>query len=191
MFKKVVLIALIFFLSSCSNNQDYKFNGSDMTSYDLDSSFELTSHEGEIKTVGDFQGHVVALFFGFTHCPDVCPTSMQELKIIKKNLGQKGKDFHVLFVTLDPERDSQDLLKQYVPSFDKSFIGLTGSKDQIAKIAQQYKIFHKKVGDGKSYTIDHSSAIYLLDKDGMIKVRYPYGSSIEGMMKDIKYLISV
>jgi protein SCO1/2 len=82
---------------------------------------------------------------------------MQELKIIKKNLGQKGEDFQVLFVTLDPERDTQDLLKQYVPSFDKSFIGLTGSKDQIAKIAQQYKIFHKKVGDGKSYTIDHSS----------------------------------
>ena len=111
--------------------------------------------------------------------------------IIKKNLGQQGKDFQVLFVTLDPERDSQSLLKQYVPSFDASFIGLTGTKDQIKKIAQQYKIFHQKVGDGKSYTIDHSSAIYLLDKDGMIRVRYPYGSSVKGMIEDIKHLISV
>ena len=191
MFKKIIFITLFFLLSSCSNSKDYKFNGSDMTSYDLDSSFELTSHKGDIKTAGDFKGYVVALFFGFTHCPDVCPTSMQELKHIKKNLGQQGKDFQVLFVTLDPERDSQSLLKQYVPSFDKSFIGLTGTKDQIEKIAQQYKIFHQKVGDGKSYTIDHSSAIYLLDKDGMIRVRYPYGSSIEGMIDDIKHLISV
>tara|TARA_Y100000022_G_scaffold200726_1_gene217876 strand:- start:34560 stop:35135 length:576 start_codon:yes stop_codon:yes gene_type:complete len=191
MFKKILFITLVYFLSGCLNNQDYKFSGSNMSSYDLDSSFELTSHEGEIKTVDDFQGYVVALFFGFTHCPDVCPTSMQELKLIKKNLGQKGKDFQVLFVTLDPERDSQSLLKQYVPSFDSSFIGLTGTKAQIEKIAQQYKIFHKKVGDDESYTIDHSSAIYLLDKKGMIRVRFPYGSSIDGMMNDIKYLISV
>ena len=191
MFKKIVFISLFFLLSSCSNSQDYKFNGSDMTSYDLNPSFELTSHRGDLKTVGDFKGYVVALFFGFTHCPDVCPTSMQELKLIKKNLGQQGKDFQVLFVTLDPERDSQSLLKQYVPSFDASFIGLTGTKDQIEKIAQQYKIFHQKVGDGKSYTIDHSSAIYLLDKDGMIRVRYPYGSSVKGMIDDIKHLISV
>jgi protein SCO1/2 len=161
-----------------------------MSSYDLDASFELKSHEGEIKTVNDFQGYVVALFFGFTHCPDVCPTSMQELKLIKKKLGQEGKDFQVLFVTLDPERDNQSLLKQYVPSFDESFIGLTGTKDEIAKIAQQYKIFHKKVGDGKSYTIDHSSAIYLLDKEGMIRVRHPYGSSVDGIMNDIKHLMS-
>ena len=190
MFKKIVFSSLFFLLSSCSNSQDYKFNGSDMTSYELDPSFELTSHKGDLKTVGDFKGYVVALFFGFTHCPDVCPTSMQELKLIKKNLGQQGKDFQVLFVTLDPERDSQSLLKQYVPSFDASFIGLTGTKDQIKKIAQQYKIFHQKVGDGKSYTIDHSSAIYLLDKDGMIRVRYPYGSSVKGMIEDIKHLIS-
>ena len=114
MFKKIVFSSLFFLLSSCSNSQDYKFNGSDMTSYDLDPSFELTSHKGDLKTVGDFKGYVVALFFGFTHCPDVCPTSMQELKLIKKNLGQQGKDFQVLFVTLDPERDSQSLLKQYV-----------------------------------------------------------------------------
>ena len=191
MFKKIIFITLFFLLSSCSNSKDYKFNGSDMTSYDLDSSFELTSHKGDTKTAGDFKGYVVALFFGFTHCPDVCPTSMQELKLIKKNLGQQGKDFQVLFVTLDPERDSQSLLKQYVPSFDASFIGLTGTKDQIKKIAQQYKIFHQKVGDGKSYTIDHSSAIYLLDKDGMIRVRYPYGSPVKGMIEDIKHLISV
>ena len=116
---------------------------------------------------------------------------MQELKLIKKKLGQEGKDFQVLFVTLDPERDNQSLLKQYVPSFDESFIGLTGTKDEIAKIAQQYKIFHKKVGDGKSYTIDHSSAIYLLDKEGIIRVRHPYGSSVDGIMNDIKHLMSI
>ena len=153
--------------------------------------FELLDHTGAVFNRQSLEGHWSFIFFGFTNCPDVCPTSMQELKLIKKNLGQQGKDFQVLFVTLDPERDSQSLLKQYVPSFDASFIGLTGTKDQIEKIAQQYKIFHQKVGDGKSYTIDHSSAIYLLDKDGMIRVRYPYGSSVKGMIEDIKHLISV
>jgi protein SCO1/2 len=191
MYKKIVFITFFVLIFGCSKNSDYKFTGSDMSKYNLVSSFELMSHNGEITTTDEFKGSVVALFFGFTHCPDICPTSMQELKLIKKNLGPLAENFQVLFITLDPERDNQNLLKQYVPSFDESFIGLTGTEDQITKIASQYKIFHKKVGEGQAYTIDHSSAIYVLDKNGLIKVRYPYGSDVKGMTKDIKYLISV
>ncbi len=191
MFKKVILIGLIFLISSCTSESNYSFYGSNISKANLDSSFELISHNGDVKKIDDFQGSVVAIFFGFTHCPDICPTSLQELKIINKNLANLSNQFQVLFVSLDPSRDKPELLKKYVPSFDKSFIGLTGSQDQIDKIASQYKIFHKKVGDEKNYTIDHSSGIYLLDKNGNIRVRYPYGSKIDGMVDDIKYLISI
>ena len=178
-------------LASCAKNAEFKFNGSDISNANLNSSFELLSHTGEIKKITDFKGSVVAIFFGFTHCPDICPTSMQELKFIKESLGMQSDKLQVIFITLDPERDNQSLLNSYVPSFDKSFIGLTGSQEDINRVASQYKIFHMKVGEGDSYTIDHSSGIYIIDKDGKIRVRHPYGSKVESIIEDIQHLISI
>ncbi|MDC0422920.1 SCO family protein [Methylophilaceae bacterium] len=151
----------------------------------------MTSHLGKSTKLKDFRGKVVAIFFGFTYCPDICPTTMYELKAIKDSLGDDGDKLQVIFVSLDPERDTIKLLENYVPSFDSSFIGLTGSADDIKKIASQYKIFYKKVGEGKNYTIDHSSAIYLIDKKGSIRVRHSYGSSQEMITRDIRSLISI
>jgi protein SCO1/2 len=116
---------------------------------------------------------------------------MQELKFIKESLGKQSDKLQVIFITLDPERDNQSLLNSYVPSFDKSFIGLTGSQEDINRVASQYKIFHMKVGEGDSYTIDHSSGIYIIDKDGKIRVRHPYGSKVESIIEDIQHLISI
>ena len=110
-----------------------KFNGSDMTSYNLDSSFELTSHKGDIKTAGDFKGYVVALFFGFTHCPDVCPTTMAILNETYSKLKDAEKDnLQIVLLTLDPERDSVEKLADYVPYFNQDFIGVTGNKHLIS-----------------------------------------------------------
>ena len=187
----LLFLALIFFLFSCSKGPDLKFNGSDITEARLNSSFELTSHLGKSTKIKDFEGKVVAIFFGFTYCPDICPTTMYELKAIKDSLGDDGDKLQVVFVSLDPERDTIKLMESYIPSFDSSFIGLTGSGDNIKKIASQYKIFYQKVGKGKNYTIDHSSAIYLIDKKGSIRVRHPYGSSQEMIISDIRSLISI
>jgi protein SCO1/2 len=191
MIKNIFFIIFSLILASCAKNAEFKFNGSDISNANLNSSFELLSHTGEIKKITDFKGSVVAIFFGFTHCPDICPTSMQELKFIKESLGKQSDKLQVIFITLDPERDNQSLLNSYVPSFDKSFIGLTGSQDDINRVASQYKIFHMKVGEGDSYTIDHSSGIYIIDKDGKIRVRHPYGSKVESIIEDIQHLISI
>ena len=191
MIKNIFFIIFSLILVSCAKNAEFKFNGSDISNANLNSSFELLSHTGEIKKITDFKGSVVAIFFGFTHCPDICPTSMQELKFIKESLGKQSDKLQVIFITLDPERDNQSLLNSYVPSFDKSFIGLTGSQEDINRVARQYKIFHMKVGEGDSYTIDHSSGIYIIDKDGKIRVRHPYGSKVESIIEDIQHLISI
>ncbi|MBT6392928.1 MAG: SCO family protein [Nitrosomonadales bacterium] len=191
MIKNIFFIIFSLILASCAKNAEFKFNGSDISNANLNSSFELLSHTGEIKKITDFKGSVVAIFFGFTHCPDICPTSMQELKFIKESLGKQSDKLQVIFITLDPERDNQSLLNSYVPSFDKSFIGLTGSQEDINRVASQYKIFHMKVGEGDSYTIDHSSGIYIIDKDGKIRVRHPYGSKVESIIEDIQHLISI
>ena len=191
MIKNIFFIIFSLILVSCAKNAEFKFNGSDISNANLNSSFELLSHTGEIKKITDFKGSVVAIFFGFTHCPDICPTSMPELKFIKESLGKQSDKLQVIFITLDPERDNQSLLNSYVPSFDKSFIGLTGSQEDINRVASQYKIFHMKVGEGDSYTIDHSSGIYIIDKDGKIRVRHPYGSKVESIIEDIQHLISI
>ena len=191
MIKNIFFIIFSLILVSCAKNAEFKFNGSDISNANLNSSFELLSHTGEIKKITDFKGSVVAIFFGFTHCPDICPTSMQELKFIKESLGKQSDKLQVIFITLDAERDNQSLLNSYVPSFDKSFIGLTGSQEDINRVASQYKIFHMKVGEGDSYTIDHSSGIYIIDKDGKIRVRHPYGSKVESIIEDIQHLISI
>jgi len=186
--KFFIILLLISTLLSCSDN-NLIFNGSNLTEAKLDSNFELTSHKGEKKTTKDFKGKVVAIFFGFASCPDICPTTMVELKNIKSQLGKNSNQLEVLFISLDPERDTQKLLGAFIPSFDPSFIGLTGTIENIKKITQQFKVYRKKVKQGDSYTIDHSSGIYLLDKNGKIRVRHPYGSKIKLIVEDIKKLI--
>jgi len=186
--KFFVILLLLATLMSCSDN-NLTFNGSDITKADLNSNFELISHTGEKRSLDDFKGKVIAIFFGFTNCPDICPTTMFELKKIKSELGKNSKELEVLFVSLDPERDTPELLSKYIPSFHSSFIGLTGSEADIIKITQQFKIYRKKVIQDNTYTIDHSSGLYLIDKDGKIRIRYPYGTENRLIIQDIEKLI--
>ena len=188
MHKFLFLIFTTILIVACADDEKIKFNGSDITNAKIKGSFILTDQNGKKRELTDFKGNVLAIFFGFANCPDICPTTLIELKEIDKRIN--NPKLQVLFVTLDPERDSEEVLKAYLASFNDKFIGLTGRIEEIEKVAQQYKIFRLKVGEGESYTIDHSSAIYLIDEQGRVRLRYPYGFEIDKIEEDIRKLIN-
>lgn len=190
---KYLFIALLMFaVAACKPaTQQNQFSATDITGAEFAQTLNLTDHTGKPRTLADFHGKVVALFFGYTHCPDVCPTTMADLKQAMKILGARADELQVLFVTLDPERDTQEALAQYVPSFDQRFIGLYGSKEEIAKAAADFKIFAAKVeNSGKSgYTIDHSAGLYIYDKTGKIRLYVAYGEKPAVIAADIEKLM--
>lgn len=190
---RYVLPALmIMLLSACQPAaQQNQFSATDISGAEFAQTLNLTDHTGKPRALADFKGKVVALFFGYTHCPDVCPTTMADLKQVAKLLGARGDELQVLFVTLDPERDTQEVLSQYVPSFDRRFIGLYGTKDEIEKVTDNFKIFASKVqNSGKSgYTIDHSAGVYLYDKTGKIRLYVAYGEKPDVIAADIEKLM--
>lgn len=190
--KKIALLCLIFIcLVSCQKIQDQSFVGTDISSAHMDTSFKLRDFNGRLRTLEDFRGKVVVLFFGFTHCPDICPTTMTDLKKTMNLLKEKASDIQVIFITLDPARDTEDVLKKFIPTFNSSFLGLTGSESEIDKVTTQFKIFYKKVNDGSKagYTIDHSAGLYVIDKNGSIKLHINNGEKPEDIASDLEKLI--
>ena len=194
--KRLLLMGLFVLLSACgqsSNQSDAKngFVGTDITGADFSKPLALTDHAGKKHTMSDFAGKVVVLFFGYTHCPDVCPTTMADLKQAMKLLGDKSDQVQVLFVTVDPQRDTQEVLAQFVPSFDKRFIGLWGNEAETAAALSSFKIYASKVEDsGKSgYTIDHSAGTYVFDKQGKIRLYMEYGQKPADIASDLSKLL--
>ena len=183
---------LMFVLAACKPaDQQNQFAATDITGADFAQTLSLTDHTGKPRSLTDFTGKVVAIFFGYTHCPDVCPTTMADMKQTMKLLGAQADELQVLFVTLDPERDTQEVLAQYVPSFDKRFIGLFGTQEQTAKATADFKIFASRVeNSGRSgYTIDHSAGVYIYDKTGKIRLYVAYGEKPQVIAADIKKLL--
>ena len=178
-------------LSACSDKAP-KFAAIDVTGADYARDFSLTDHNGQARSLKDFKGKVVVLFFGFTQCPDVCPTSMNELAEAKKLLGKDGDRLQGLFVTVDPERDTPEVLKAYMGNFDPSFLALyTTTPEQLAALAKDYKVYYKKV-DGKtptSYTMDHSAGSYVYDTEGKLRLYTRYGTGVQPLVDDIKLLL--
>ena len=196
-FKLAVLAFCLFGLIACDNKAGSAqpnttgFVGTDITGADFPKPLTLTDHLGNKRTMSDFAGKAVVLFFGYTHCPDVCPGTMSALKNTMKLLGDKADEVQVLFVTVDPARDTQQILAQFVPSFDKRFIGLWGSLQETAEMMGNFKIYYVKVA-GKSaddYTIDHSSGIYVFDKAGKIRLYMGYGQKPADMANDISKIL--
>jgi protein SCO1 len=190
--KKNALLFLIFIcLVSCQKTHVESFVATDISSVRMDTSFKLRDFNGQIRTLEDFKGKVVVLFFGFTHCPDICPTTMNDLKKTMNLLKDKASNVQVIFITLDPARDTEDVLKKFIPTFNSSFLGLTGSESEIDKVISQFKIFYKKVNDGSKagYTIDHSAGLYVLDKSGSIKLRINNEEKPEDIASDLAKLI--
>ena len=185
-----LVLALCFAIAGCDPGQP-AFNSIDITGAPYARDFALTDSSGKPRALADFKGKVVAVFFGYTHCPDVCPTTMADLAAIKQKLGPAGDGLQVVFITLDPERDTNPMLQSYVPKFDPSFIALRGDADQTAKTAKEFKVFYQKVaGDAPdAYTLDHTAGTFVFDRDGKIRLFVKYGETPDRVQADLKRLL--
>ena len=168
------------------------FKNSDVTGLGYARDFALNDQDGKPRTLADFKGKAVVIFFGYTHCPDVCPTTMAEMAAVMKQLGPDADRVQVLLVTLDPERDTPSLLKQYVPAFDPRFIGLSGDQEATAKVAKEFRVFYQKVPgkDADSYTLDHTAASYVFDPQGRVRLFVRHGQGPEPIAHDLKVLLT-
>ncbi len=189
--RRVVLLSMaVLALASCSPDKP-KFNGIDVTGADYAKGFTLTDQNDQTRSLSDFKGKVVVLFFGYTQCPDVCPTSMAELAEVKRLLGTDGDKLQGVFVTVDPARDTTELLKAYMTNFDPTFVAFVPTADELPVVAKQFKIYYKKV-DGPtptSYTMDHSAGSYVYDTQGNLRLYSRYGSDAKVLAQDIQTLL--
>jgi protein SCO1/2 len=167
------------------------FTGVDITGADFGRELALPDAEGRARTLADFKGKVIVVFFGYTQCPDVCPTTMAELARIKQAMGADGQRVQGVFVTVDPERDTPEVLKAYVTSFDPGFVALRGSPEQTAVAAREFKVFYAKV-PGKtagSYTVDHTAGSYVFDAKGQLRLFERYGTPAEALAADLRQVL--
>jgi protein SCO1/2 len=166
------------------------FHFTDITGAEFARRLDLPDADGKPRTLADWHGKVTVVFFGYTQCPDVCPTTMAELAQIRKLLGADGDRLQTVFVTIDPERDTPEILKSYVANFGPGVVALRGSAEQTAAAAKEFKVFYAKVG-GKSpgsYTMDHSAASFVFDPSGKVRLYVPYGGDPKTLAADIKQL---
>ena len=178
-------------LAGCENEAQ-RFNNTDVTGSGIaKNGFELVDHTGTPRTLADYRGKVVVVFFGFTHCPDVCPTTMVEMAEAMKLLGSRADEVQVLFVTVDPERDTPELLAKYVPAFDPRFVGLWGEPEAIARTAKDFKVFFQKTKESASgsYSVDHTAGSYVFDRDGNVRLFTRHGGGPEPLAEDIGRLL--
>jgi protein SCO1/2 len=190
-FLVIGLLTLAAILSGCEQRASLpKFRLTDVTGAPFGKALALSDHHGKPRTLQDFRGKVVVLFFGFMHCPDVCPTTLAELAQVAKALGPDAARMQVLFVTVDPERDTPELLRQYVPSFHPDFLGLHGNAAATAQAAKEFKIFYQKQPQsGGDYSMDHSAGTYILDQQGRLRLFAQHGAGASTLLHDIRLLL--
>lgn len=168
------------------------FQGIDLTGFDYARQFSLADVNGKVRTLADFKGSVVVVFFGFTQCPDVCPTTLGEIAEVKRSLGADGARVQGVFITVDPERDTPEILKAYVDGFDAGFVALRGSLDETRAVAQEFKVFFAK-SPGKtadSYSVDHTAGAYIFDPQGKVRLFTRHGAGAPAMGADIRRLLA-
>lgn len=178
-------------LSGCKGDAP-QFASIDITGADYAHEFHLRDHNGQERSLKDFAGKVVVLFFGYTQCPDVCPTTLSELAEVKRLLGPQGAQLQALFVTLDPQRDTPELLKAYMANFDPAFVALRPSPEQLPALAKDFHIYYKQVPGSSptSYTLDHTAASYVYDPQGRLRLYTRYGRGAAALAGDIRLLLS-
>jgi len=172
-------------LTGCGDKRLDDIEGMPLTGTKMGASFELTDPAGNTRTLADFKGKVTLVFFGFTQCPDVCPTALLRAVEAKRLLGADGDRLQVVFITLDPERDTPEVLDAYVTAFDPDFLGLYGSLEQTRKTADEFKVYYAKVPTGSSYTLDHTALSYVYDADGALRLALRHTQSAEAFASDI------
>ena len=178
-------------ITACSESKK-SFKAIDITGANYAQDFALTDHNGQPKSIKDFAGKVVVMFFGYTQCPDVCPTSMAELVEVKRLLGKDGERLQGLFITIDPQRDQPAMLKEYMTNFDPTFLALYTTPEKLVTLAKEFKVYYKRV-EGQtptSYTMDHSAGSYVYDTQGKLRLYTRYGSGAPALAADIKELLS-
>lgn len=192
MWLRSVLLSSLVFMAACDEPKlPSPYHASETGAKLSHAGFKLTDHKGQVRTLSDFRGKVVILFFGYMHCPDVCPTTMADLSQLMGKLGKDAGRVQVLFVTVDPERDSQALLAQYVPAFHPSFLGLYGDVKSTAQVAQDFNIAYQKQTSSSGYNVDHSAGTYLIDTAGRVKLLAPYGQRIDWLEQDVRLLLAL
>ena len=169
-----------------------KFHSTDITGVEFGQDFQLTDHTGKVRTLADFKGKAVVMFFGYTHCPDVCPTTLSDMAQALNLLGKDANKVQVLFVTVDPARDTQALLATYVPAFNPGFLGLYGDEATTAKVAKDFRIFYQKHQgkNSQSYDVDHTAGTYVFDQSGKLRLFMSYGQGAEIIANDLRVLLA-
>jgi protein SCO1/2 len=167
------------------------FNAIDVTGGEMGGELRLTGHDGKPRTLADFRGKVVVVAFGFTHCPDVCPTTLSDLAAARKELGERAGDVQVVFVTVDPKRDTPQLLAQYVPAFDPTFIGLYGDTAATQRVTKDFHVYaqERAVKDGE-YTVDHSAQSFVFDRQGRVRLLISPGTAPKAIASDLRVLLN-
>ncbi len=187
-----LLLLFVASLTACAPDLPSPYHAMDVSWQHTKADFHLTDFNGKTRSLEDFSRKVVVLFFGYTHCPEVCPTTLADLAQVMRMLGKDADRVQVLFVTLDPERDSPELLAQFVPSFDHSFLGLYGDAQATAQAAQAFGVnFVKQFNKHGGYTVDHSDGTFLIGINGQPLLLSPYGQRTELVLQDIKLLLAI
>ena len=184
------LLPLILLLAACGQPAGPKFQLTDVTGAPFGKALALTDHAGKPRTLEDFKGKVVVIFFGYTQCPDVCPTTLAEMAKVVKELGANGERVQVLFVTVDPERDTPQLLRQYVTAFNPAFLGLHGDAAATTRATKEFKIFvQKQPTKSGGYSVDHSAGTFIVDPQGRLRLFAQHGVAAPALVADIRTLL--
>jgi protein SCO1/2 len=191
-FLRLLLVGFCSFLLLACNQPAPGFKNTDLTGASYAKDFSLIDANGKPRTLADFKGKVVVVFFGFTQCPDVCPTTLSEMAGVMKKLGPLADRVQMLFITLDPERDTPAILTQYVPSFDPRFLALTGDPAAIQKAASEFKVVYQKVAGNtaENYSIDHTAASFVFDPQGRIRLYVRNSMGPEALEHDLRSLLN-
>ncbi len=188
--RNVLLLASAAVLAACGESKP-QFSAIDISGMDYAKDFQLPDANGQVRTLQDFRGKAVVVFFGYTQCPDVCPTTLSEIAQAKQLLGPDGAKVQGVFITVDPVRDTPEVLKAYMANFGPDFIGLRGTPEQVEATAKEFKVYYKKV-EGKtagSYTMDHSAASFVYDPQGRLRLYTRYGTGPQALAGDLKQLL--
>ena len=184
----LIAIVLLFALCACSGEQA-RFKGIDLTGTKQEMTFVLSDVEGRERTLADFRGSYVMVFFGFLQCPDVCPTTLVRAAEAIKKLGPDGKKVRLVFISVDPERDSAELLRDYLRAFDPGFVGLRGTAEQTRAAAKALNVFYEKVPTGSSYTVNHTAITYIFDAKGQLRLGMRHSQEVDDYVADLRTLM--
>lgn len=188
---KLLIVMMLFLMAGCEEPRlPSPFHASDVSVPLGQADFKLTDHNGMPRTRADFRGKVVVLFFGYMHCPDICPTTMADLAQVMGRLGSDADRVQVVFVTVDPERDTPELLAQYVQAFHPKFLGMRGDAEATAQAAKSFYVTYLKQPTTSGYNVDHSSGMFLLDTRGRVRLLARHGQSAEWLVEDIRSLLA-